>query len=84
MSKPILCPVTMTSDIVDPQLQRRYIIEFMDDLNKEDQTAIFRWLEGRLADNNLHVCKTGTNIDLNKVGDRLINVLYWRVKVALQ
>lgn len=83
-NKLILCPVTMTSDIVDAELQRRYIVEFMDDLAKEDQIAIFRWLEGRICDNNLHVCKTGTNIDLNKLNDRLINTLFWRVKVALQ
>ena len=82
-TRPYLCPVTMTADIVDLTIQRRYIVEFMDDLAKEDQIAIFRWLEGRLCDNNLHVCKTGTNIDLNKITDRIINTLYWRVKVAL-
>lgn len=84
MSRPILCPITMTSDITDPQLQRKYIIEYIDDLQKEDITAIFRWLETRICDNNLHVCKTGTNIDLNHLSDRIINILFWRVKIALQ
>jgi hypothetical protein len=82
--KPILCPITMTSDIIDPTLQRQYIVEYMDDISKEDQIAIFRWLESRINDNNLHVCKTGTNIDLNRIHDKLINTLFWRVKVALQ
>lgn len=83
-NRPILCPVTMSSDIVDPMLQRRYILEYSDEIAKEDQFAMFRWLESRINDNNLHVCKTGTNIDLNKLDDKIINIMFWRIKTALQ
>ena len=80
----ILCPVTMTSDIVDPMLQRRYIVEYADEIAKDDQVALFRWLEERISDDKLHVCKTGTNIKLNALDDKIINIMFWRIKTALQ
>ena len=67
-NKLILCPVTMTSDIVDPETQRRYIIEFMDDLAKE----------------KLHQCKQGTLVNLDLIPDSIIQILYNRVCVSLE
>ena len=76
--------LNMFSDIVDPTLQRKYIMEYMDDLPKEDIVSHFRFLEARIAENKLHISKKGTLINLDLIPDSIINILYLRVKISLQ
>ena len=73
-----------TRCIVDPMLQRKFIVEFLSDCDRADMIAHFRFLEARIAKERLNTCKQGTLINLDLIPDSIIQILYNRVCVSLE
>jgi hypothetical protein len=73
-----------TRCIVDPHLQRKFIVEALSECDKADMIAHFRFLEARIAKEKLHTCKQGTLVNLDLIPDSIIQILYNRVCVSLE